>query len=132
MKRKFEKGFTLIELLIVVAVLGALAAVVVPAVGSFLVSAKVTAANTEAANVKTAAMSYLADNGKIPHTDGVDVDDSDLLYPGTGTKYLSELPKYGKYEFHPDSGQITAAEPLEDYEDIMIFKPATQSWERKP
>ena len=56
-----EKGFTLIELLIVVAILGIIAAVAVPNVGAFMGSADLNAANTEASNVKTAALAYYAD-----------------------------------------------------------------------
>ena len=57
-----EKGFTLIELLIVVAILGILAAVIVPNISTFLGTGKVAAANTEVANVETAALAYYADN----------------------------------------------------------------------
>ena len=42
-----EKGFTLIELLVVVAILGILAAVVIPNVGKFFGAGAVEAANTE-------------------------------------------------------------------------------------
>lgn len=94
--RQGEKGFTLIELLIVIAVLGALAAVVVPAVGSFLKTANLAAANTEAANVKTAAMSYLADNGCFPNTS------ADLM--GGTSNYMSAAPD-GTYTFGPAFGQ---------------------------
>jgi prepilin-type N-terminal cleavage/methylation domain-containing protein len=68
--RKRQKGFTLIELLIVIAVLGALTAVVIPAVAAFLGTANRATAQTESANVRTSAMAYLADNGVYPNDSG--------------------------------------------------------------
>ncbi|MFO7996988.1 MAG: prepilin-type N-terminal cleavage/methylation domain-containing protein [Dehalococcoidia bacterium] len=59
--RHGEKGLTLIELLIVVAILGVVAAVVVPNVGAFRTTGKLAAANDEAEYVKTAALAYYAD-----------------------------------------------------------------------
>jgi prepilin-type N-terminal cleavage/methylation domain-containing protein len=94
-----EKGFTLIELLIVVAILGILAAVVVPNVGGFFSTGKLNAANTEVANVETAAMGYYADEGAWPT-------DSSVLYNADpALSYLSDEPSivypfddYGKVE----------------------------------
>jgi type IV pilus assembly protein PilA len=69
-----EKGFTLIELLIVIAILGLIAAIVVPNVAGFLVSGTLNAAQTEAENVKTAATGYLTEQGGWPDTSD-DLDD---------------------------------------------------------
>ena len=58
-----EKGFTLIELLIVVAILGVLAAVVIPNVGRFIGRGKTEAAATEFSSIQSAVTSMMTDNG---------------------------------------------------------------------
>ena len=57
-----ERGFTLIELLIVVAILGVLAAVVIPNVGRFIGRGETEAADTEFSNVQTAVVAMMVDN----------------------------------------------------------------------
>jgi prepilin-type N-terminal cleavage/methylation domain-containing protein len=58
-----QKGLTLIELLIVIAILGIIAAVIIPNIAGFMVSGRIAAANDELANVKTAALGYYAGVG---------------------------------------------------------------------
>ena len=54
MKRSIQKGFTLIELMIVVAIIGILAAVALPAYQDYTIRAKVTEGLSLAASAKTA------------------------------------------------------------------------------
>ena len=54
MKRSIQKGFTLIELMIVVAIIGILAAVALPAYQDYTVRAKVTEGLSLASSAKTA------------------------------------------------------------------------------
>ncbi|MFC2047076.1 type II secretion system protein [Chloroflexota bacterium] len=62
MPKRGERGFTLIELLIVVAILGVLAAVVIPNVGRFIGKGEEEAQETELANIQTAVIAMMTDN----------------------------------------------------------------------
>lgn len=62
MPKRGEKGFTLIELLIVVAILGVLAAVIIPNVSRFFGSGEEEARKTEKSSVQLAVGMMLSDN----------------------------------------------------------------------
>ena len=69
-----EKGFTLIELLVVVAILGILAAIVVPNLTTFLGSGADQAACIELRMVQTAVVAHAAaNNGAYPTAAGFPV-----------------------------------------------------------
>jgi type IV pilus assembly protein PilA len=68
MKRSMQKGFTLIELMIVVAIIGILAAVALPAYQDYTVRAKVTEGLSLAGSAKTAIAENAA-NG-APYASG--------------------------------------------------------------
>jgi type IV pilus assembly protein PilA len=66
MKKSVQKGFTLIELMIVVAIIGILAAVALPAYNDYTTRAHVSEAASVAQGYKTAVAEYFAINGTLP------------------------------------------------------------------
>jgi len=60
--KRGQKGFTLIELLIVVAILGVLAAVVIPNIGQFIGAGEEEARETEFSTIQTSVHAMMVDN----------------------------------------------------------------------
>ncbi len=92
-----SRGFTLIEVLVVVAILGILAAIVVPRIMDRPDEAKRVAAKADVASIVQALKLYRLDNGSYPTTDqglGALVQKPTTNpVPGNWKPYLDNLPK---------------------------------------
>ncbi len=65
-----KKGFTLIELMIVVAIIGILAAVAIPAYSDYTKKAKLSEVTNAMGAVMSAFQNYVAESGQCPFEDG--------------------------------------------------------------
>jgi type IV pilus assembly protein PilA len=66
MMKSAQQGFTLIELMIVVAIIGILAAVAIPAYQDYTIRAKVSEVLVVAAAAKTSTSEYFLSTGSMP------------------------------------------------------------------
>ncbi len=64
--KHLQKGFTLIELMIVVAIIGILAAVAIPAYQDYIARSQMSEAITLMGGAKTPLSEYIADQGALP------------------------------------------------------------------
>ncbi len=64
--KKVQQGFTLIELMIVVAIIGILAAIAIPAYQDYTARAQLTEAMSLASGVRTSVSEYYQNSGTFP------------------------------------------------------------------
>ena len=116
--KRGEKGFTLIELLIVVAILGVLAAVVIPNVGRFIGRGEDEAASTEFANIQTAVIAMLVDNQLSELPTGF-VDGTVIVATSNMSLFPHETAACVTVKiFDPEGGTYTAS----DQDGYILFK----------
>ena len=103
--RHRQSGFTLIELMIVVAIVGVLAAVAVPAYSDYTVRAKVSEAIAAVSPIKASVADYYYANGELPrNSSSAGLDDS--ANEITGDAYATEVVKAISIDTQPSDGTI--------------------------
>ncbi|HDG98711.1 MAG TPA: pilin [Desulfobacterales bacterium] len=104
-KVKKRKGFTLIELMIVVAIIGILAAIAIPAYMDYTVKAKVSEVMHQFDALATALSEYHSDVGKFPSTTNFNP-----------TDWAAVHSKYGNF----DSSATAASGNLNNHINVSV------------
>ncbi len=111
--RKSQQGFTLIELMIVVAIIGILAAVAIPAYQDYTIRAQISEGLSLASAAKAAVVEYYMENGAWPskNDDAGLADKHDIM--GKYTEHISVKDNVIEIKYEYDANAAITNEKIE-------------------
>lgn len=112
-----KKGFTLIELIVVIAIIGVLAAILVPTMLGYVKKSKLSSATTTASSVQKAintALVEMDEEGSLATAfpNGVTATGEDVTYKASGGQWADDTTTFGKKvkNYFSDITKVTAAQ----------------------
>jgi type IV pilus assembly protein PilA len=121
-KMKKQQGFTLIELMIVVAIIGILAAIAIPAYQDYTIRAQVSEGLNLAGGAKAAVTEYSQDRGSFPGTNLLAGISKDASITG---KYVSKVGVSGNGVVTVTFGAAAAHSIIKD--DTLLLTPTNNT-----